>query len=73
MDDSVPTEDKIEKAVKRLKNNCSGGPSGMRAEHLKGCLAASRKKDREEAAAEQENPTEETTAAGSNRTGGRGD
>ena len=36
MDDSVPTEDKIEWAVKRLQNHRSRGASGMRAEHLKG-------------------------------------
>ena len=36
VDDSVPTDDKIEKAVKPLRNNRSRVPSGMRAEHLKG-------------------------------------
>ena len=36
VDNSVPTEDEIEGAVKRLHNHRSGGPSGMRAEHLKG-------------------------------------
>ena len=41
VDDSVPMEDKIEDAVKKLRRNRSGGPSGMRAEHLKGWLAAS--------------------------------
>ena len=48
VDDSVPTEDKIKWAVKRLQNHHSGGPSGMRAEHLKGWLAAARKKEKEE-------------------------
>ena len=41
VDDSVPTEDEIEEAVKKLRNNRSGGPSGMQAGHLKGWLAAS--------------------------------
>ena len=29
VDDSVPTEDEIEEAVKKLRQNKSGGPSGM--------------------------------------------
>ena len=41
VNDSVPTEDKIEDAVKKLRRNRSGGLSGMRAKHLKGWLAAS--------------------------------
>ena len=36
VDDSVPTEGDIEEAVKKLRRNRSGGPSVMRAEHLKG-------------------------------------
>ena len=49
VNDSVPTEDKIEDAVKKLRRNSSVGASGMRAEHLKGWLAASNrgKKDAE--------------------------
>ena len=39
--DSVPMEDEIEGAVKKLQRNRLGGASGMRAEHLKGWLAAS--------------------------------
>ena len=39
VDDLVPMEDKITDAVKKLRRNRSGGPSGMRAEHLKGWLA----------------------------------
>ena len=35
VDYSFPTEEKIEWAFKRLRNNRSGGPSGMRTEHLK--------------------------------------
>ena len=50
VDDSVPTEYKIEWEVKRLHNQRSRGPSGMRAEHLKGLLAAANRKEREEAA-----------------------
>ena len=41
VDDLVPTEDKIEDAVKKLRRNRSGRLSGMRAKHLKGWLAAS--------------------------------
>ena len=41
--DSVPTEDKIEWAVTRLRNHCSGGTSGMWAEHLKRWLVAAGK------------------------------
>ena len=38
IDDSVPTEDEIEAAVKKLRRNRSGGESGMQAEYLKGWL-----------------------------------
>ena len=41
VDDSVPTEDEIEEAVKKFRRNRSGGTSGMRAEHLKGWITAS--------------------------------
>ena len=49
MEDGVPEEEEIEWAVKRLQNNRAGGPSRMRAEDLKGWLAAARRgeKDRE--------------------------
>ena len=40
VEDKLPEEGEIEGAVRRLRNNCSGGPSQMRAEHLKGWLAA---------------------------------
>ena len=43
IDDSVPTEDEIEAAVKKLRHNRSGGPSRIRAEHVKGWLAAARR------------------------------
>ena len=36
LEDSIPMEDKIEWAVKRLRNYVSGGPLRMRAEDLKG-------------------------------------
>ena len=66
VDESVPTEEDIEEAVKKMRRNRSavredeiqeaveqlqrkrsGGPSGMRAEHLKGWLAASKRRERE--------------------------
>ena len=40
VDNSLTMEDEIADAVKKLRRNRSGGPSGMRAEHLKGWLAA---------------------------------
>ena len=49
VDNSVPTEDEIEEAVKNLWMNRSRGPSGMRAEQLKGWLVASKRKNREAA------------------------
>ena len=36
VEDSVPEEGEIEWAVKRLRNNRSGGPSQMWEEHIKG-------------------------------------
>ena len=42
---------KDEWAVKRLKNNRAGGPSRMRAEDLKGWLAATRRGEKEREAA----------------------
>ena len=41
VDDLVTMEDEIEDAVKKLSRNRSGGAVGVRAEHLKGWLAAS--------------------------------
>ena len=43
IDDSVPMEDEVEEAVKKLRRNRSGGPSGIRAENIKGWLAAARR------------------------------
>ena len=57
LEESIPTEVEIEWAVKRLRNNRSGGASGMRAEHLKGWSVAARNKEKEQAAAEKDNPT----------------
>ena len=39
----VPTEDEVEEAVKKLRRNRSRGPSGIRAENIKGWLAAARR------------------------------
>ena len=47
----VPTEDKIELAVKRLRNHHSGEPSEIQAKHMKGWLAAANRKEREEVVA----------------------
>ena len=49
VDDLVPTEDEIEEAVNNLRRNRSGEPSRMRAKHLKGWLAASKRRKREAA------------------------
>ena len=46
VDDSVPTEDDIEWAVKRLRNHRSGGPSRMWDEHLERCLASATKAEK---------------------------
>ena len=43
VDDSVTTEDEIEEVVKKLRRNRSGWPSGMRDDHLKGWITASKK------------------------------
>ena len=47
VENSVPTEDDIEWAVKRLRNHRSGGPSEMRAENMKRWLSAVRKAEKE--------------------------
>ena len=47
VDDSVPTEDEIEWAVKNLCDHRSGGPSGMQTEHLKKWLEAARKAEKD--------------------------
>ena len=43
----VPLEAAVEWAVTRLQNNRAGGPSRMRAEDLKGWLAAARRDEKE--------------------------
>ena len=43
IDDLLPTEDEIAAAVKKLRRNRSGGPSRIRAEHIKGWLAAAKR------------------------------
>ena len=35
VEDLVPTEDEIERAVRQIRKNRSGGPSEMKLEHLK--------------------------------------
>ena len=40
VDELVPKEDEIAEVAKKLRRNRSGGPLGMRADHLKGWLAA---------------------------------
>ena len=50
VEDKVPDEGKIEWVVKRLRNNRSGGPSRMWAEHFKGWLAAARRGEKGETA-----------------------
>ena len=44
VDDLVPTEENIEEAVKNLRRNRFGGMLGMRANHLKGWLAATKRR-----------------------------
>ena len=34
VEDSVPTEDEIERVVRQIRKNRSGGPSGMKSERL---------------------------------------
>ena len=47
VEDGVPSEAEVEWAVKRLRNNRAGGPLRMRAEDLKGWLAAARREEKE--------------------------
>ena len=54
VDNLVPTEDEIEWEMKRLRNQCSGEPSGMRAKHLKKWLVAARKAEKYETTAGEE-------------------
>ena len=59
VDDLVPTEDDTKEAVKNLWRNISGGLLEMRAKHLKGWLAASKRKKREAAEKGEGNTDEE--------------
>ena len=54
VEDGVPDEGEIEWAVKRLRNNRARGPSRMRAEDLKGWLAAARRGEKKGETAEKE-------------------
>ena len=58
IDDSVPTEDEIAEAVKKLRRNRSGGPSRIRAEHLKGWLAAAKRGELAEEKGEEKTEAE---------------
>ena len=49
--DSVPENGGIEWAVKRLRNNRSGWPSQIQAEHIKGWLAAAKRAEKGDTAA----------------------
>ena len=53
VEDGVPEEGEIEWAVKRLQNNCAGGASRMRAEDLKGWLAAAQRGEKKGETAEK--------------------
>ena len=47
VDDSIPTEEYIEWAVTRLRNQRYGRASGMRADHLKRLMVTVRKSEKE--------------------------
>ena len=59
VDASVPTEDEISEAVKTLRRNRLGGASGIRAEHLKGWLAAATRGKMAEEKGEEKTEAEE--------------
>ena len=59
IDDSEPTEDEVEAAVKKLRRNRSGGPLRIRAEHVKGWLAAARRRGMAEEKGKAKTATEE--------------
>ena len=60
VEDGVPDEGEIEWAVKRLRNNRAGGPPRMRAEELKGWLAAARRGEKEETVEKEGGGREDT-------------
>ena len=59
IDDSVPTEEKIAEAIKKLRRNRSGGPSRIRVEHPKGWLAAAKIGEMAEEKGEEKTEAEE--------------
>ena len=62
-EDGVRTEAEVEWAVKRLQNNRAGGASRMRAEDLKGRLAAAMRGEKE-----RESATKDGGGGGRKRT-----
>ena len=66
VEDKVPDEGGIEWAVKCLRNNRSGGASGMRAEHLKGWLAAAKRREKGEPADKEGGGQEDTREGAKN-------
>ena len=68
VEDKVPGEGEIEWAVKRLRNDHSGGPSRMRAEHLKGWLEAERRGETGETAKTERGGQENTREGAENWT-----
>ena len=63
IDDSVPTEDEVETAVKKLQRNRAGGPLGIRAENIKGWLAAARRGGKAEEKGKTKTAAEEERAS----------
>ena len=59
IDDSVPMEDEIAEAIKKLRRNRLGGTSRIRVEHLKGWLAASKRGGLAEKKGEEKTEPEE--------------
>ena len=59
IDDSVPTENEIAEAVKKLRRNRSGWPSRIRAEHLKWWLVASKRGELAKEKGEEKTEAEE--------------
>ena len=59
INDSVPTEDEIAEAVTKLRRKRLGGPSRIRAEHLKGWLAAAKRGGLAEEKGEEKTEAEE--------------
>ena len=61
VEEGVTEEGEVEWAVKRLQNNRDRGPSRMRAEDLKGWLAAARRGEKKVETAEKEGGGREDT------------